>query len=327
VGNNVLVFAETRDGELRKVAFEAATAGRMISEGLGGELWALVVGPADQSALAGLGAYGVAGVLHADNPDLAAYSAQGYSAALAAAAQKVDAGYVVATATAIGRDFAPRTAMRLDAGLVADITGLKVDGGQVVITRPVYAGKAYVEMVSEATPQVITLRPKLFTPAESSPGATATVEAWDPQLPAGHVTTTLVEFAAKSGAAVDLTEADIIVSGGRGVGGPENFSVVEDLAAALGGVVGASRAAVDAGWRPHSDQVGQTGKVVNPELYVALGISGAIQHLAGMSNSKVIVAVNKDPEAPIFKVANYGIVGDLFKVAPALAEEIRKLKS
>jgi electron transfer flavoprotein alpha subunit len=232
---------------------------------------------------------------------------------------------VVFAASAQGKDLAPRVAARLGVPLAADATELAVDGGAVIVTRPVYAGKAQLKVKVTATPAVVSLRPNVFTPVERPKAGTA--ETAPVSGDAGRVVVKGIKAAA--GGTLDVAEASIVVSGGRGMKEPANFKLLEDLAAALGGraAVGASRAVVDAGWRPHGDQVGQTGKTVSPSLYVAVGISGAIQHLAGMRTAKVIVAINKDKDAPIFKVADYGIVGDLFEVVPKLTEEIRRLTS
>ncbi|MCU0723898.1 MAG: electron transfer flavoprotein subunit alpha/FixB family protein, partial [Planctomycetes bacterium] len=214
----------------------------------------------------------------------------------------------------------------LDAGFVPDATGLAVANGAVQATHPVYAGKAVATVQAVSTPVVVAIRPKAFAAGDPDAAAPAPAVQTVDLAPADAVDAVRSAFEERAGGKIDLTEADRIVSGGRGMKGPENFKIIEELAEILGAAVGASRSAVDAGWRPHADQVGQTGKTVSPELYVACGISGAIQHLAGMGSSKVIVAINKDPEAPIFKVANYGIVGDLFKIVPCLRVEIRKIK-
>ncbi len=265
-------------------------------------------------------------MLLATHPAFAHYDAAGCVAAVAAAIEKTQPSAVLFAASALGRDLAPRVAARCGVGLASDCTALTVDGGALVATRPVFAGKAIQKVGFARTPAMATLRPKVFAPG--SGGGPATVEplefAYDAAASARAV---VMEVAESSGGKVDLTESEIIVSGGRGLKGPENFPLVEQLADALGATVGTSRAVVDAGWRPHSDQVGQTGKTVSPKLYVAVGISGAIQHLAGMSSSRCIVAINKDPEAPIFKVADYGIVGDLFEVVPALTEAVKKLNA
>jgi electron transfer flavoprotein alpha subunit len=226
-------------------------------------------------------------------------------------------------ATALGRDLSGRVAARLGWGCLADVTKLGLDGGSLTAIRPVYSGKAFATLEGGAKPTVVTLRPNVFA-AEAAGGA-AEVEPL-PAIP-GDIRAVVTEILAKEGGELDVAEANVIVTGGRGIKGPENFALIRDLAGLLGAAVGASRAVVDAGWIEHSHQVGQTGKVVSPSLYIACGVSGAIQHLAGMSSSKIIVAINKDAEAPIFKVADYGIVGDLFQVVPALIEEVRKLKA
>jgi electron transfer flavoprotein alpha subunit len=215
--------------------------------------------------------------------------------------------------------------VRLNAGLANDCTALTVENGKITATKPLYAGKTLAKVVVNSRPMIFSLRPKQFAAGE--PDASANAEIVKKEVTLGNLRAIVKDVVKRAGAKMDLTEADIIVSGGRGMKGPENFKLIEDLADLLGGVVGASRSAVDSGWRPHSDQVGQTGKTVSPTLYIACGISGAIQHLAGMSSSKYIVAINKDPDAPIFQVANYGIVGDLFQVVPALTNELKKVMS
>jgi electron transfer flavoprotein alpha subunit len=227
------------------------------------------------------------------------------------------------SATALGKDLAPRVAVRLQAGLASDCTALRVDGGSIIATRPMYAGKTLAEVRVTTPLQVFTLRPNVFNAGASS-GAAAPVAAQTMTFTDADVSTRVTGVQMGSGK-LDVAEADIVVSGGRGLKAPENFKMIEELAASLHGAVGASRAVVDAGWRPHSEQVGQTGKTVSPSLYVAVAVSGAIQHLAGMSSSKYIVAINKDKDAPIFQVADYGIVGDAFEVVPALTAEIKKL--
>ena len=229
---------------------------------------------------------------------------------------------VLLGATAQGKDLAARLAARLDAGLAMDCTSLKLDGDQLVAVRPIFGGKVLAEVAIEQSPQLAAIRPNVMEIQENP--KEKDIERVDVELPAAQ--TKVVEKRVEPSGQVDLTEADVVVSGGRGMGGGADFSLLEELARTLGGAVGASRSAVDEGWRPHSDQVGQTGKVVTPSLYIACGISGAIQHLAGMASSKYIVAINKDPEAPIFKKADYGIVDDLFKVLPAVTAEVKKLK-
>jgi electron transfer flavoprotein alpha subunit len=266
-------------------------------------------------------------VLVYDAPHFRTYTPDGYAAAVAGAAGSVGATVVLFAASAMGKDLAPRVAARLGAGLATDCTALRAEGGRLTATRPIYAGKVFAEVAWDRAPAVASLRPKIFEPIAPDASRVAAVEALPVPVAEGDLKVRTVEVKAAAQGKVDLTEAEIIVSGGRGMKGPEGYGVLEELAAALGGVVGASRASVDAGWRPHGDQVGQTGKTVSPKLYIACGISGAIQHLAGMSGSRCIVAINKDADAPIFKVADYGLVGDLFEVVPALTEQVRKLNA
>lgn len=317
----ILVFVEQRDGKLRPVSREALGEATRLAAALGGEVVAVCAAASDPG-LASLGAFGAERALLATHPGFASYDASGYAAVVAAAVQKVSPKVVLFSASAMGKDLAPRVAARLGVGLATDCTALAVESGSLVATRPVYAGKAVQRLRFPRTPAMASLRPKVFASVETA-GREARVEPLAVDVPASRARVTQVTAAAAG--KPDLTESEIIVSGGRGLKGPEHFGLIEDLAAALGATVGASRAVVDAGWRPHSDQVGQTGKTVSPKLYVAVGISGAIQHLAGMSSSRCIVAINKDPDAPIFKVADYGLVGDLFEVVPALTEAVRKL--
>jgi len=321
---SILVFIEQRDGKVRSVSNEALGEATRLAATLGGPVVGVCVTAADPG-LAALGAAGADEVLLATDPAFSVYDPPAAVAAIQAAVEKVKPAVVLFSASSTGRDLAPRVAARLGVGLAADCTALAAEGGTLRATRPVYAGKAYQTVGFLASPALVSLRPKMFAPITREGTATVTPLAItvDAAAPRAKVT----GFAASGAGKVDLTEAEIIVSGGRGLKGPENFNLVEDLAAALGATVGASRAVVDAGWRPHGDQVGQTGKTVAPKLYIAVGISGAIQHLAGMSSSRCIVAINKDPEAPIFKVADYGLVGDAFEVVPALTEAVRKLHS
>jgi electron transfer flavoprotein alpha subunit len=275
-------------------------------------------------AIAGeLGGYGATKILAVQQPNLGKYSSTAYSKVIAEVAAKEQVEIIFLSATAMGKDAAPRIAVKLDAGLASDCIALKIDGGSIIATRPVYAGKAFTEIKINSAAKVFTLRPNVF-PAGTSTGAAAAVEIVDIPLVESDFASQAIETAQASGK-LDVAEADIIVSGGRGMKGPENFTMIEELAGVLGGAVGASRAVVDAGWRPHSEQVGQTGKTVSPSLYIAVGISGAIQHLAGMSSSKYIVAINKDKDAPIFQVADYGIVADAFEIIPAITQETKKL--
>jgi electron transfer flavoprotein alpha subunit len=259
---------------------------------------------------------------------LRSYSTEGYSIAVAQAVQNVQPRFVLGAASAMGKDLLPRVAAKLGVGLAQDcIEAHIVEGQQLECVRPIYAGKAYARVRLLVTPGMATLRPNVFSLGAADTGRSAEAVTFAPELDAGQIHASVKEIRMSAGQKVELTEANIIVSGGRGMKGPENFPMVQQLADALGGAMGASRAAVDAGWIDHQHQVGQTGKTVSPTLYIACGISGAIQHLAGMSSSKYIVAINKDPEAPIFSVADYGIVGDLFAVVPALIQAVKNLKS
>ena len=322
---SILVFIEQRDGRVRPVSKEALGQAVRLSDRVGGPVVGVCLAASDPG-LAALGEAGAERVLLATHERFALYDPDAALAAVEAAVQQVEPKLVLFAASAMGKDLAPRVAARLGVGLASDCTGLELEGGTLVAKRPVFAGKALQKLKFLKSPALASLRPKVFAPI-SAPGRSAAVEplsiAYDP----AQARVRVVEVAASAGGKLDLTESEIIVSGGRGLKGPEHFNLIEDLAEALGATVGASRAVVDAGWRPHADQVGQTGKTVSPKLYVAVGISGAIQHLAGMSSSRCIVAINKDPEAPIFKVADYGIVGDAFEIVPALAQAVRKIKA
>lgn len=319
----ILAFAEQRDGKLKKNAFEIVRAARTIADQTNGQVVALLIGNSVKALGSELGGYGAHKVLAVEDPRLAWYSTTAYAKVIAEVARSIKADAVFLAATAMGKDVAPRVAIKLQAGLAVDCTALRVEGGNIIASRPVFAGKAITDISITTAVKVFSLRPNVFT-AGVGDGTQAPVENFSVALSDEDFSVTVKEVTQATGK-LDVTEADIIVSGGRGLKGPENFHIIEELAAALGGAVGASRAVVDAGWRPHDEQVGQTGKTVSPSLYIAVGISGAIQHLAGMSSSKYIVAINKDKDAPIFQVADYGIVGDAFEVVPALTKEIRKL--
>jgi len=318
----ILVYCELKDGKIRKPSLEALSEARRLADAAGNSVAALFIG----SALAGAeeaAAYGADEVIKVEGANLAAYSSDGYAVAIADVVKAKGAKIVLAAATSAGKDVAPRAAARLNAGYAADVTELSIQGGKLQAVRPVYAGKANATVDFSSEIQVATTRPNVFTVATNAKAGAVSSQA----APSEAFKSVVKEILAKAGGKIDLTEADVIVSGGRGMASGENFKVLEELAEALGGVVGASRAAVDAGWNiPHSMQVGQTGKVVSPTLYIACGISGAIQHLAGMSGSKFIVAINKDPEAPIFKLADYGIVGDLFTVVPEFTQAVKAAK-
>jgi electron transfer flavoprotein alpha subunit len=320
----ILTFIEQRDGSIRKASLEALSEAHRLAAANGMQVCAVLVGHGVAGKAAELGTYGAATVYVADEEKLGRYSSEGYAEAIKLAVAKCQPAAVFLAGTAMGRDLSGRAAARLGVGVLADVVEIGFESGELVAVRPVYSGKAMATVVAGAAkPVLVTLRPNVFA-AEAGTGEAA-VET----LPAVAVPIRAVvrEIVSAGGGEIDVAEANVIVSGGRGLKGPENFALIRDLAHAVGGAVGASRAAVDAGWIEHSHQVGQTGKVVSPSLYIACGISGAIQHLAGMSSSKVIVAINKDPEAPIFKVADYGVIGDLFQVVPALTAEVNKLKA
>jgi electron transfer flavoprotein alpha subunit len=323
MGNNILVFAEQRNGALKKVALEMLGLGGQLAAGLGGTVEAALLGSGLGGLADTLAQYGAAKVYVADDPALANYSGEGYSNTLAALIGKIQPAIVLVGATFMGKDLAPRLAARLGVGLAADCVAFALDGDKLVATRPIFAGKALAKVTLNRSPQMATVRPNVLPAPQPDAGKKAVVEAIAANV--GNVRAKVVEIVTAGKGEVDVAEAETIVSGGRGVAGPDGFAPIRSLAKTLGAAVGASRAAVDAGWIEHSHQVGQTGKTVTPSLYIACGISGAIQHLAGMRTSKVIVAVNKDPEAPIFKVASYGIVGDLFTVVPLLEKEFKAL--
>ncbi len=318
----ILVVTEQRDGALRKSSLETVTAARQLADALGGSVDALVIAAGPISGTDALARVGADQVLTATHADFGLYQPDGYAATVAAAGKGHAA--ILFAASATGRDLAPRVAARLGVGLATDVTAIGTDGGKVVVTRPVYAGKALQRLRLDATPALLSLRPNSLPVTDAPKAGTAVVM----EVPVFTARVTVTGVKAPAEAALDVAEANIVVSGGRGLKEPVHFKLLEDLAQAFGGAaVGASRAVVDAGWRDHAAQVGQTGKTVSPGLYVAIGISGAIQHLAGMRTAKTIVAINRDKDAPIFKVADYGIVGDLFEVVPRLTAEITKLRA
>lgn len=319
----ILAVLEQREGLLKKASFETAAQAAKLAKEMSGDVRALVIG-GDVKDVEALAAYGIKEITYAKKDELTNYSSSAYTKIAVAAAEDFGADTVLLPNTAWGKDLAPRIAARLDAALAMDCVELIGENGTIAAVRPVYAGKARVKVSLESDKKVFTLRPNVFTAEKTDTPEEPTVMVEEPDDI--DLSVKVVELKQSTGK-LDVAEADIIVSGGRGLKEAENFSLIENLAAAFGAAVGASRAVVDAGWRPHSEQVGQTGKTVSPTLYVACGISGAIQHLAGMSSSKYIVAVNKDKDAPIFNIADYGIVGDVFEILPKLTEEVKKAKS
>jgi len=326
MSSTILVFAECRDGEFKRASHEAIGAARRIADGCSGRVSVVVIGARAASAAAGLAAYGADRVLACGDESLDLYQGQAYAATLAAAAEQESATLVLAAASALGKDVCARLAARLNAASACDLTEIDwtPDGGLTAL-RPVYSGQARAGVsVPGGTRTVATLRPNVFpAPAADASREAATLESIACPLDVESLRVRTVRVQLPEKKELDVAEASIVVSGGRGLKEASNFSLLRELAAALGGAVGASRAVVDEGWIPHAHQVGQTGKVVSPQLYIACGISGAIQHLAGMSSSGTIVAINKDPEASIFKVATYGIVGDLFEIVPALTKAVQ----
>ncbi len=319
---NVLVFAEHQKGKFPKSTLIALQAGKEAASKLGGNCLAAVLGSGVDATAQEAAGYGVTKVLVMDDATLANYLADAYAAAIEQLVKANDVSLVLATSTALGKDLLPRVAARLGVAMATDIVGINADG---TFKRPMYAGNVLATVALEGAVKVVSVRGTAFDAAQ--PGGQGAVEKVNVNLDAADRKAQFIEFSETKSDRPNLTEARIVVSGGRGLKSGENFTTyLEPLVDALGAAMGASRAAVDAGFVPNDLQVGQTGKVVAPELYFAVGVSGAIQHLAGMKDSKVIVAINKDPEAPIFNVADYGLVADLFKAVPELTEEIKKIK-
>ena len=321
--NKILGILEQREGKLKKVSFEVLSVVANIASQLNLDSEAIVVGNEIDNIDEALN-FGVDKIFLLKNENLTNYSSSGYSDVITQQAKESNASYLVFPNTALGKDLAPRISVKLDGGCIVDCVHYEIENGEIIVTRPVYAGKALIDVKFKSDIKILTIRPNVFKPQKTERSSVASIIVKEIQSP--NLNTHVIEFK-KSQGKLDVAEADIIVSGGRGLKGPENFYLVENLAESLGGAVGASRAVVDAGWRSHNDQVGQTGKTVSPSLYIACGISGAIQHLAGMSSSKYIVAINKDKDAPIFNIADYGIVGDVLEILPKLTEEVKKIKS
>ncbi len=320
MANDILVIAEHRVGRLKKTTVESIGIAKKLAGSLGGAVHVAVLGSGVQAAADELAGYGVPVSFFSD-PKLENYSYDAYAQALVSVIKGRDYALIIMGATPTGRDLSATLAARLKAAVATDCTGLKIEGGKVIARRPVIAGKAIADMAVNTKPAIVTIRPNTFAPADKTAGGS--VENVPCMI--GDLQAVVREVVQKAAGRVELTEADIVVSGGRGLREPANYRLIEQLAEAIGAAAGASRAIVDAGWVEHSCQVGQTGKTVSPKLYIAIGISGAIQHLAGMSSSKIIVAINNNPDAPIFKVADYGIVADAMKTIPLMIEEFRKL--
>jgi len=330
MGKGIWVFAELSETAVRKVTFEILSNVKSIADKKGEELCAVCLGKgiseniADQCA-----SYGASKVYFVEHDLLGSYTSDGYAKALADIINKQQPSMVLFGATVIGKDLSAKVAARVNAGLATDCTQIKLDdSGNFSVKRPMYAGKVYADVGFPNAPIIMaSIRPNVLIPTPPDASKKAAVEKVAAELSAGDIRVTIVETIKTAAAKVDLTEADVIVSGGRGMKESANFKLLDDMADVIGATVGASRAAVDAGWKPVAEQVGQTGKVVSPNLYIACGISGSIQHYAGMGTSKVIVAINKDAEAPIFTKCDYGIVDDLLKVVPAMTQELKKIKA
>ncbi|NUN09846.1 MAG: electron transfer flavoprotein subunit alpha/FixB family protein [Ignavibacteriaceae bacterium] len=320
---SILVFIEQRDNQIKKSSLEALSHAVKLASVTAAKTTALIAGGEFES-FDRVSSTGVNQIIHFQNPDLNIYSPSAFAKLLADTAKENGSDCLLFANSQMGKDLAPRVAARLDAGIAMDCINLDYQDTELVVNRPIFAGKAYQQMSVTTEKKVFTLRPNVFPFITPGPDSGLVIEKKSADAPDFSVRVTEIK---KSEGKLDVSEADIIVSGGRGMKGPEHFILIESLAEVLGGAVGASRAVVDAGWRPHNEQVGQTGKTVSPSLYIACGISGAIQHMAGMSSSKNIVAVNKDKDAPIFTVADYGVVGDVFEILPLLTEEIKRVKS
>lgn len=322
MARKVLVLGEVREGNLRNVSYEAVAAGKLIAEG--GEVVAVLIGESVSSLGTAMIQYGADRVITIENEQLKNYTPDGYSQALLAVVNAESPEGIVLGHTALGKDLSPKIASKLGSGLVSDCVNLEVTGGNIVFTRPIYSGKAFEKKIVTDGVILATIRPNNIQPLEKDETRTGDVTSLAVDIK--DLRSIIKDVVRKASEGVDLSEAKVIVAGGRGVKSADGFNTLKELANLLGGAVGASRGACDADYCDYSLQIGQTGKVVTPDLYIACGISGAIQHLAGMSNSKIIVAINKDPEANIFNVADYGIFGDLFEVVPLLIEEFKKIK-
>ena len=321
---SVLVYVENTDGKFKKSVYEIVSYAKSIAESLGSDLTALSIGDVAESELQGLGKYGASSVLNVTSAQLSKFINQAYATVIASAAEKIGANTVVLSNSFSGKGLAPRVAAKMGAALADGAVSLPEINGQVFkIKKTAFSGKAFARAELLADKKVIALNPNSFELREN--GGTATVSGFEPSLESNDLATVINEIV-RATDKVSLPDAEIVVSAGRGMKGPENWGMIEELAEVLGAATACSKPVSDAGWRPHSEHVGQTGIAVSPNLYIAIGISGAIQHLAGVSSSKTIVVINKDPEAPFFKVADYGIVGDAFEIVPKLTEAIRAHK-
>lgn len=319
----VLVYCEIKDGKLKKTSKEALSTGRKLASSLGGDLAAVALGSSATAIAAEAGSLGAKKLFAVSDASLTDYSTEGHASALQQVVSQASPDVLLFTATSNGRDLAPRIAARLNVGVASDVSSLEIVDGKLRARRPMYASRAFATVEVDGKPAIATCRPNAFSIEEAGGGAAEVVEvAYTP----AEAKAKLLESKSPEAGEMSIAEADVIVAGGRGLKEAQNFALVRDLAHALGGAVGASRATVDAGWIDHQHQVGQTGRVVSPNLYIAVGISGAIQHLAGMSSSKHIVTINKDPEAPIHRIADLAVVGDLFTILPVLTEEVKKAK-
>jgi electron transfer flavoprotein alpha subunit len=314
---NVLAYLDSINGNIKRTAFEVATAAKMIN----GNVFALSINGND-SVASQIKDYGIENLINVNSDLLKQYSSSAVAEIIFQVAKNKEIDTLVFPANSYGLELAARLSAKMQAGYISDVIEINVNGEDLIVKKPVYAGKSIITAKINTPVKIISIRPNVFTPVKNS--VNLHTEEFTPNLSESNLKAVVVDTYKNEGK-LDVKEADIIVSGGRGIKGPEYYNLIEDLANVLGAAVGASRAVVDAGWRPHSEQVGQTGKTVSPTLYIACGISGAIQHLAGMSSSKFILAINKDKDAPIFKVADYGIVGDLFNVLPKLTQEIQSI--
>ncbi|MDZ4711802.1 MAG: electron transfer flavoprotein subunit alpha/FixB family protein [bacterium] len=336
MSNKILAFVESKDGKFKNSAFEVVTEANKIATDSGAELIVLSIGTGVDAEAKNLASYGAKKLFSVDLADINSkapaqgfqYSPSSFAKVISEVAGSQNANIILLSGTSLGKDLIGRIAVKTNSSVFNDCVDLKIKDGNIIASRPVYAGKSIIDVKANNDKLVLSLRPNVFK-AHKVENENIDIEKVDVNtlnLNEKDFSSVVKEIVV-SNEKLDVAEADRIVSGGRGLRGPENFNLIEDLAASIGGATGASRAVVDAGWRPHSEQVGQTGKTVSPSLYIACGISGAIQHMAGMSSSKCIVAINKDKDAPIFQIANYGIVGDVFEIIPALTDEFKKVVS